>query len=79
MFIDRGERPARANGISFVRPALGSLPFVHDVLVAAGKGAYSDVARAAPPMALMGYAARALKSAVTRNRGRSGPMVDDSR
>ena len=58
--IAQGRSPKHETGSAFVRPALKSIGRVHDVLVSAGKGAYGDVARAAPPMALMGFASHVL-------------------
>jgi hypothetical protein len=58
--IAQGRSPKRSTGSAFLRPALKSVGHVHDVLVSAGKGAYADVARAAPPMALLGFASHIL-------------------
>ena len=60
--IADGRSPKISTGSAFLRPALKSLGRVHDVLVPAGKGAYADVARAAPPMALMGFGSHVLSA-----------------
>jgi len=58
--IAHGRSPQHPTGNAFLGPALKSVGHVHDVLVSAGKGAYADVARSAPPMALLGLGSHVL-------------------
>ncbi len=71
--IAAGERPRKGTASAFLRPALGSLLHVHDVLTAAGRRAYLDVLRVAPPMALLGFLLHALRP---RRRSAGSPAVE---
>jgi len=68
--------PKRTTGTAFVGPALKSIGRVHDVLTSAGKGAYTDVARAAPPMALLGLASHALRGNLRPRPGSRRPRPE---
>ena len=68
--IAEGRRPA-ADESQSMAPVMASAGYMHDTLTAAGKGAYADVFKSAPPMALMALGAKLLSGAPRPLRGYS--------
>jgi hypothetical protein len=66
--IAEGRRPV-ADESQSMAPVLASVGYMHDTLAAAGKGAYADVFKSAPPMALMALGAKIWSRAPRPLRG----------
>lgn len=73
--VANGEVPGRSQSTQFVLPVMKSAGYIHDVLVASGRGAYLDVLLAAPPAAIMGLVAKAFQK-IFRKRSATLPATN---
>ncbi len=67
--VAAGEVPRKSQGTARIRPALVSVGYISDVLRRAGREAYLDVLKSAPPMALLGTASQAFPWLERTRRG----------
>ena len=63
-----GEQPNKKSNQSLL-PILNSVGFMHDTVVSAGAGAYSDMVKAAPPMVVVALGAKFLPFVPKKKRG----------
>ena len=66
--VAAGDRPRKEQSQSML-PMLESAGFIHDTLVRAGKGAYTDVIKSAPPMVALALGTKLLPFVPRRKRG----------
>ena len=66
--VAAGEQPTKKSSQSLL-PVLNSVGFMHDTVVGAGAGAYSDMLKAAPPMVAVALGAKLLPFVPKKMRG----------
>ena len=66
--VAAGEQPTKKSSQSLL-PVLNSVGFMHDTVVSAGAGAYSDMVKAAPPMVAVALGAKLLPFLPKKKRG----------
>ncbi len=66
--VAAGEQPTKKSSQSLL-PVLNSVGFMHDTVVGAGAGAYSDMVRAVPPMVAVALGAKLLPFVPKKRRG----------
>ena len=66
--VAAGEQPTKKSSQSLL-PILNSVGFMHDTVVRAGAGAYSDMVKAVPPMVVAALGAKLLPFVPKKKRG----------
>ena len=67
--VAAGQDPRKSQGMARLWPALVGVGYISEVLERAGRGAYLDVLKQAPPMALLGTASKAFPWVKKTRRG----------